>query len=257
MTAPSVLGAQTPYAGYTFGDLYETLLRSFNLTDTEFSGTDALYTPASAAQVAWAKRYIKDALVYFQAVRQQEWAISRADATATSDYSGVDLPADFGTLIAASIAGQPLTILTAEEYEANLIADSEGGGSLLWSSGGDPTHAIVVMGAQASASTAYAQVLEVYPAQAAAYTVRVVYRASAKALSAATDTIRMPVLFHPLILLHAKASWLAYQNGDTKGAMENLGLLDVHMALVQNIPSADGAAPRLHAAIPRDRARRR
>lgn len=253
MTAPASIGTQTPYAGYTFGDLYESLLSSFSLTNSAFSGTDASMTPASAVEIACAKRYVKDALVYLQAVRQQEWALSRVDLTAVSDYSGVALPSDFGTLESASIGNRPLTPIRSEEYEANRVGDDVGGGSHLWQEGGDASHCLVVVQSQATDATAYSMALEVYPAQSAAWTVRVVYRASAKALSGDTDAVRMPVLFHPMLLLHARASWLAYRKGDVKGAMEQMALLETHMSNIQNIPSADGAAPRLRAGLPRDR----
>ena len=255
MAAPSIIGVEAPYTGESFGALYESCLNERGLTNSAYALTDATLTSASTRQVAMAKKCVKDAIVFMQDCRERWWPLSEATLTAVSDYSRVILPTDFNAEIGVYYAGKRLIVLNTEQYAANIRPDTDGGGLLQAQIIGEPTHARFVMSTyDDTGTTRYQYALEVYPIQTAAWSVRLIYRSTAKALSADGDVVRLPVRLHPLVQMYTSYAWRLLV-GDAKGAAEFFKHFSDRLEEVREAPT-DEAVMRAVAGIPNDNTRR-
>lgn len=249
MAAPSIIGVEAPYTGESFGALVEACLNERGMTNSAYASTDATLTAASTRQVAMAKKCVKDAVVFMQDCRERWWPLSEATLTAESDYTRVILPTDFTAAVGVYYAGKRLIILNTEQFAANIRPTVDGGGLTLAEITGEPTHARFVMSTYSdSGTTRYQYALEVYPVQAAAWAVRLIYRSTAKALSADADVVRLPVRLHPLVQMYTSYAWRLLV-GDAKGAAQFWEHFSARLEEVREAPT-DEAAMRATAGIP-------
>lgn len=238
MTAPSVIAAEAPYYGISWGQMVEDCLRERGMTNPAFSGTDATLTSASTAQVIQAKACVQEALAYLQDCRSQWWSLSEDDTVAETPYTRAYLPLDFHSFGkgGAFIGGVKLKMLSPEQYAANVRPDVDGGGIVCADVSGLPTHGRVVQATYvAGGITYYRQALDVFPRQAAAWTAHLLYMASAKAITVDTIVVRVPVVLHPIAADLTRANWRK-KSGDAKGAAAFLQLVKDALEDVNDSP---------------------
>lgn len=191
---------------------------------------------------------LREGLCELQELRQRDWPISRATVTAESDYSSVLLPADFGVALRNGffVAGNPIVVISVEEYLERRRPNADGGGITLCDVTGDPAYGVIQVAAQADSADggssaddeAWRQALWLFPAQSAAWSLEVNYRATAKNLSADADTIRLPTRLHAVLFLYIAASWRE-KTGRPDDAERYWALYDKRLARVENVPLSE------------------
>jgi hypothetical protein len=218
---PAIQGSiSTPWEGLTYGGLVERCLNAVGLTNSAYAGTDTNLPAASAGDLARMQELVKDGVTHMLAVAERVWPISETDLAASADYQGVTLPADFGGLVenGVSIQGRVLSPITTEGYLSSQRTTEDGGGTLLTGTSGDPVWYRMIVVHQTDDSVRQRLGLYVYPLQTAAYTVHLVYRATASALDEDSDVIRLPVLVIPHLRRWVNAAWAEFVLRDFSSA---------------------------------------
>lgn len=247
MAAPTIPGAQTPWAGYTFGRLVELALREIGLSNPAHASPDVNLPEASAAELLVVKDLTREALCFFQDARSRYFSLSEASVVAAESgvtagtWPSVLLPADLGVIArnGLKVAGRDVCVLSTEQYLERRRPDSEGGGIYLTPvTGPYVTYARIAPAAPASDSAAWQLALWAYPVQKATWTLEVVYRATAKNLSGDTDTVRVPLKLLPMILRYVSAAWRE-RTGDIPGAAMRWKLFREQLNEIENIPPSE------------------
>lgn len=244
MAAPTRQDAQTPWTGYTFGRLRELALRLVGLTDSSHSGTDASLPAATTQEKTVMGDLLKEGLCEMQELFERDWPVTTQAVTAESDYTAVLLPADFGVALkhGFKVAGDEVMVLSEEDYLRTQRPDAEGGGTTLTEATGDPRYVVIRPAKQTDSGDGGSSVDDeawrlaawLYPVQTAAWTLTVTYRATAKALSADGDTLRLPTRLQPALFDYIAASWRE-RTGRTKEAADYWALYAARLKRLENV----------------------
>ena len=225
MTSPTIQGPNTAWVGYTRGRLRELCLRQTGVSDPGHVAPDSALPAATAEEVSVMDGFLGEALTEIATLLDRYTMLAETSVVADGDFTAVLLPADFGVICdnGVHVGGYPVRVLTTEEWLRTRRPASEGGGTTLTDVTGDIATsrlvARIVPAAPASASVAKRMALFLYPAQTAAWTADVAYRATAPAYGADTDTVRLPPRMFRLVLLFVAARGEEHR-GNANGAKE-------------------------------------
>lgn len=209
MANPTLIAQDNPWAGFTLDSIVEALLGMRGLTNDTTTGR----TPASTADDADARRFVRSAMDDFHAKFPSLWSTQFYTATWTANDHSINLPANCQSVIAVTFDGYPLDPWSRDDrYRAERPAALGGGFESVPST---RPGAWRVMGyADADSGTAagqqdYRQVLRLFGTPTTAGTLIVEYVALGALVDNATD--KLPI-GRPI------QRWVLYRSGEMWGS---------------------------------------
>lgn len=245
MASPTIQDPNTAWVAYTRGRLRELCLRQTGVSDSGHASPDSALPAATSEEIAVMDGFLGEALTEIATLLDRYVMLAETSVTADGDFTAVLLPADYGVICdnGVHVSGYPVRIISTEEWLRTRRPTSEGGGTTLTDVVGAPGSAVTLIGRivpakPASASAVKRMALFLYPAQTAAWTAEIAYRAMANAYGGDTDTVRLPPWGFRLVRLFVAALG-AEHRGDMKGAADRWLLYRAARQEVENIAPSE------------------
>ena len=237
MTSPLSQNPLTPWTQVTWGRLRELVLNQRGVSDAGHASPNTNLPAANSWEIAIAGEHLQEALLELESSHSRYWPLSESTVTADGDFTSILLPADFESIPKGGchINGNPVDVLTTEQWLRTRVPDTLGGGTSLTRAAGTPaqtrTVAVIKPARQTNDTTAWRMALWLYPVQTAAWTMEFVYRATVKNMTGDLWPIRLPNRFRRPILLYCSMRGCE-QNKDFEGAAAFMGLYEKALSTI-------------------------
>lgn len=211
MTNPTLIGQDTPYAGFTVAAVVEALLTSRGMTNDSTTGRMV----ASTDENAHAHRDVRRALDELHQTFPNTFAFRTYSTTWVANDHSILLPANCGQPLEVRLNGLPLLPMSRDDLAKQRRATDEGGGII--TEGASPTQYRISGYADGGAAlTDLRTVLRIYPTPTTADSLDVDYVSIGGDLASETENLPVWPTLQTWILERAKVFWCA-DAGDDSG----------------------------------------
>lgn len=204
MANPTLVGAVTPYAGFTVAQIVERLLSTFGLTEDSSTGR----TVATTEESAQARVFVRRAVSMLNGKFPSIWSIRETTGTWTAGDHSLAMPSDCRSILYVVFDGLPLVAMTRDDELRNMQANAADGTAQSPKTGDGN----VLLYRTTGVTSANLIVVRLYDTPAEAKTYSIVYNTLAPALT--TDASAMPMMtqFQEWVLAKARELWASELN---------------------------------------------
>lgn len=211
MTNPTLIGSETPYAGFTVTQAAEEVLKATGLTLDSTTGR----TVADAAQSAEAYTCIRRAVDAIFTRWPNLYGIRTVSGTWTSGDHSLALPANVGQPLTVRYNGVDLRPWSRDDLEKSRRPTDQGGGVATEDSGKPEGYRLTGYAVESGAGLGHTQVLRLYPTPAGSFAAQgyeVDFVAMGPALTTLTTTLPIWPTLQTWVVAQAKELWCYPRN---------------------------------------------
>lgn len=211
MANPTLVGSETPHAGFTVAQAAEEVLKAAGLTNDATTGR----TVADVAQAAEALVCVRRAVDALFTRYPNLYAIRTVSGTWVSGDHSLALPANVGQPLTVRYNGVDLRPWSRDDLERSRRPTDQGGGVATEDSGRPEGYRLTGYATEAAPGGGHTQVLRLYPTPAGTFAAQgyeVDFVAMGPALTALTATLPIWPTLQTWVVAQAKQFWAAPRN---------------------------------------------